>query len=570
VILATVVMVGLLAGWQGTAWAHAELDSTSPAADSVATNSPDEVVLTFTEGVSVEVDGVRVLDGGANRHETGNAVADGSVVRVPLESALAEGGYVVAWRVVSADGHPIHGAFQFSVGTRTDVDPALADRAFGASGDRRDEVTAAVLRGVAYLAALVVAGSVLVGTWLRTPGEPSPVTHRVGLLAGAGVVALVLQVPIRASLATGRGWGSVTEVGLLGRSLGDGMGWALAVSVLGLVMVGITAGLPFRGAVRTCALVGAGLAPVGFAFTGHTRTMSPAVVGLLADLAHLVAAAVWMGGLASLVGCLARRRAADDVVGAADAVARFSGLAGAALIGVVVTGGAMAAIEVGGIGALTTTTYGRLLMVKVALVALVAALGGWNRLRILPALGVGGSDPSSGDAQSGEANSGAGELDAGGEALPASDPRWSTLGRILRLEVAALVIVVAVTAVLVNVTPARSATPVAVATVEAEAALGQGRVRITVTPARSGANEVHVFVLGADGRLDRTFTEAAVSFSQPALDVGPLEGRVSPAGAGHFVVDGIDLPLAGEWVVKVTVQPDRFSKLEAEIPVRIG
>jgi copper transport protein len=571
VLVATLALVGSAAS---PAWAHAELSATAPVAGSVLATSPDAVVLTFTEGVSVEVDGVRVLDADAVRHDAGDATARDNTVTVPLRGDLADGGYVVAWRVVSADGHPIHGAFQFSVGTRAVIDPTLADRAFGASGDRRDEVLGAVFRGVAYLATLVVSGAVLVGTRLRRSDEPSPVSHRLGALAAVGVVAVALQVPVRASLATGRGWGSVTEAGVLGRSLGDGVGWALGLTIVGLVLVGIAAELPFRGAVRLIALVGAGLAPLGFALTGHTRTMSPLVVALVADLAHLAAAAVWFGGLVALVGILRRRRAADDVEGAGEAVARFSGLAGLALLLVAMTGSTLGVIEVGGLAPLTSTTYGRLLLAKVALVALVAAAGGWNRLRLLPVLAPArpttdgaGTDGEAFDEAIDEADPGdaAGSEAAGSVGLLADDPRWRTLTRILRLEVAALVVVVGITAVLVNVTPARS-----IATdVNTSAPLGDGSLNLTVDPARAGSNEVHLFLLAPDGTPDDRYRQATVTFTLPALDVGPIEGEAIRVGAGHFQVDGADLSIAGSWVVTVSVQPDRFTKVEAEVPVRI-
>ena len=558
VLVATFVVVAATAG---PAWAHAELSTTAPVAGAVLVTGPEAVVLTFTEAVSVEADGVRVLDAGAARHDAGAAAARDETVTVPLRGDLADGGYVVAWRVVSADGHPIHGAFQFSVGTRAVVDPALVDRAFGASGDRRDEVLGAVFRAVAYLAALVVSGAVLVGARLRRSHEPSPVSHRLGALAAMGVLALGLQVPVRASLATGRGWGSVTEAGVLGRSLGDGAGWALGLSLLGLVLVGIAAGLPFRGAVRVIAGAGAALAPLGFALTGHTRTMAPRLVGMVADLAHLAAAAVWFGGLVALIGVLRRRRAADDVVGAGQAVAGFSSLAVVALLVVVVTGSTLGLIEVGGLEPLTSTTYGRLLLAKVAMVALVAAGGGWNRLRLLPVLAPGWASSGTVAADPSDPSNPSDPP----EVPSAGDPRWRTLTRILRLEVAVLVVVVGVTAVLVNVTPARS-----IATdIDTTVPLGDGSLNLTIDPGRAGANQVHLFLLAADGRPDDRYREATVTFTLPALAVGPIEGEVARVGPGHFQVDGADLSIAGSWVVTVSVQPDRFTKVEAEVPVRI-
>lgn len=559
-VVATLVLaVGVLGVGVGEAWAHAELSATEPVAGAVADNSPDQVVLSFTEDVSVEGEGVRVLDATAGRHDRGEAKARGRTVTVPLRGVLPDGGYVVAWRVVSADGHPIHGAFQFSVGKRTVVDSEVVDRAFGAGGDRRDEVIAAVLRAISYGAVLVVAGAVLVGTRLGRADEPSPVSRRLGVLAGVGVLALLFQVPVRASLATGRGWGSVTEVGLLGRSLADGMGWSLGLSMVGMVMVAITAGLPFKGAVRTIAGAGAAVAPLGFALTGHTRTMVPAWAGMVADLAHLAAAAIWLGGLVALIGILRRRRAAGDVIGSGEAVAGFSGLAAVALVGVAMSGAAMATIVVGGLGPLTSTTYGRLLMAKVALVALVAAAGGWNRLRLVPVLA---PDPD------------------GDDAPLIGDPRWQTLARILRVEVGVLLVVVAVTAALVNVTPARTASATSNGSdsrgsaprgpVEASAPLGDGSVEVVISPGRAGTNQVDLRLLAGDGRPDDRYPEASVDFSLPALDVGPIEGQVERVGPGRFRVEDADLAIAGSWVVTVTVQPDRFSKLEAEVKVEVA
>ena len=81
------------------------------------------------------------------------------------------------------------------------------------------------------------------------------------------------------------------------------------------------------------------------------------------------------------------------------------------------------------------------------------------------------------------------------------------------------------------------------------------------------ALHLHVAV---DGRPDDRYPEASVDFSLPALDVGPIEGQVERVGPGRFRVEDADLAIAGSWVVTVTVQPDRFSKLEAEVKVEVA
>ncbi|HEX2578592.1 MAG TPA: copper resistance protein CopC [Aquihabitans sp.] len=527
----------------GPASAHAELSTSDPADGSVVDVAPSEVTIRFTEGVSVRPDGVRVLDGDGDRVDAGTATASGDTVVAPLDGALPDGGYVVAWRIVSADGHPVRGAFTFSVGQQTDISSGVVDEAFGDSADGRDDLVASVLRAVAYLGILGATGLVLVGAAVRRPDEPAPVGRVATALAGVALVAVLAQVPVQASLVTGRGWGSVTEEGVLALALADGVGWSIGLTVAGLVALLVTAGLPFTGPARALAIGGSVLAPLGLVVTGHTRTMSPAAVGFAADGAHVLAGAVWFGGLFALLVAVRRRRAQGDVRGAGEAVARFSGWAGLTAAAVAVSGTTLAWIEVGGLEALTTTTYGRLLMAKVGLVALVAAGAAWNRFRLVPAI--------------------SGDRDGDGSA----DPAWGALSGVVRFELVALVAVLALTSVLANETPARSA--VAAGTQTASAPLGEGTVEVVVDPARPGRNDVHAYLLDADGGPDDRFEDARFELALPAQDLGPFEREPVRAGPGHFQLVGTDLDLAGEWALTVTVQPDRFTEQTATVRFRI-
>ncbi|NLD77154.1 MAG: copper resistance protein CopC/CopD [Acidimicrobiales bacterium] len=569
------LLIGLAVVLSGSspAGAHADLTSTSPVSGSVLAEgeAPAEVVLTFTENVAVETDGVRILDSDGDRRDAGTASASGSVVSVPVEGTLGQGGYVVAWRVVSADGHPINGAFQFSVGIRSQVGADVVDSAFGSGSDQRDRQFGSVLRAVAYACTMVAAGVTVVGARLRRSGDPSPVTWWVALLAAVGVLALVLQVPVQTSLMTGRGWGSVTETGVLGRALGDGLGWALGISVLGLVLIGITAGLPFKGPVPIIAIAGGVMAPVGFVLFGHTNTMSPALVAYVADLAHVWAAAVWFGGLVALLVILRRRRAEGEVVAAGSAVGSFSAIAGVALAVVAASGLAMGWIEVGGLDALTGTTYGKYLMLKVALVGLVALGGTWNRFRLVPHLVAGGAVDGGGQGPAVEADADVEEVDEVDEvdswAPDGQTSRWESLGRVLRIEVALLVAVVGITGVLVNETPARQALQTVP---RVEAPFGEGTMEVWLSPGRAGLNDVHVILLGDDGAPDDTFQEAELALSLPASDVGPIELEPVRVGPGHFQAVAVDLSIKGDWTLTVRTRPDRFTLTEGTSSFRIG
>ncbi len=586
-----VVAVGVL-GSAVAASAHAELESSSPVDGAVLATAPEVITITYSEGVTAQPGGVRVVDSRGDRVDTGATTATGSVVRAPLRGGLPNGSYLVAWRVVSADSHPVRGAFTFSVGRSSQLDDGLAQKAFGSGGDRADEIAGAVLRAIAYVGALGAAGLVGMGLALRRPDEGPIVSRLAAGGAIAAVVAIIAQLPLQAALATGEGLGSITQAGVLGIVLGEGVWWSLALTGLGLVAMALCVGLVSNRVTRTICAIGAVAAPLGFAITGHSRTMSPAVVAYAADTAHLLAGAAWFGGLIALVLTVRNRRRAGDDLGAAEAVATFSGWAAVILAAVVVTGTTMGWIEVGGLHGLTSTTYGQLLIAKVLLVGAIAAVAAWNRFSLLPIVARAvldeptRTDPTNGpDAadESPEVEAAPGDgvepesaidaaTTAGADPLlvpgPAPSAPWATLVRAMRVEVIGIVLVLVLTAVLVNVVPAKTAAGNDLLSLRAK--LGDGTVELVVDPTGGGRIDFHAYLLDKLGRPDARYKEATFAFSLPAEDIGPLTRKPIRPSPGHFQVLGLRLAPAGTWSLTVTVKVDKFDEEEATLsfPVR--
>lgn len=562
-----VVVLGALAGSASPAAAHASLIASDPVADAVLDAAPSEITLSFTEGVDVQPDGVRVLDADGNRVDVGAASASGSTVTAPVDGGLPDGGYVVAWRVVSADGHPVNGAFRFSIGVRTVVGDDVLEQAFSASADGRDEWAGRALRGLTYVAVLGVSGVVLVGAALRREDEPSPVGRIVGGLAALGIVAAVAQLPFQASLVSGMGLGSVTDQPVLEVALADGFGVSMVVVVLGLLAVLLTTGLAFRPAVEATATAGAVAAPLGLVLTGHTRTMSPALVAYIADVAHVLAGAVWFGGLVALALLIRRRRADGDLVGATSAVRRFSGIAMISAGLVVVAGLVLGWLEVRGLRALIDTDYGRMLLVKVAVVGLVLLGAAWNRFAFIPSLDVDDGATGPDEARGDDGDEGEVEADDRREPVAGTEVGWARFGTVLRLEVVGIVVVLLLTGVLSNLTPARAAVDEGAGS--AQAALGSGSVDIYFSPGRVGRNDVHVYVYDEDDELDDTYETVEIRLALPAQDLGPIELEPVRAGPGHFQVVNTEVPLAGDWTVTVIARPDRFTEQTAEVSLSV-
>jgi copper transport protein len=523
-----VTAVALLAG-AGPAGAHAQLVSTTPTDGDRLDRGPTEVTLTFSEDVSVTVGQVRVLDAGGERVDRGGLRATGTEVTVPLRGDLDDGTYVVAWRAVSADSHPIHGAFTFGVGDgATSLDASVVDSLVGGEGDGPWRVVGTGLRVVGYGGVLLAVGLSLFLAVVHDGGDERPRLRRwLRTAAGAGAAGIVLELPVRAALATGLGPDSLTEPGVAGQVLADGVGIGMAVVLLALLFVAVDGG-------RDRIVAGAGVAAAGIAFAvaGHTATSSPAAVAIAADAAHVSAAAAWLGGLVGLLVVVLARRGSDR--SAAPTVVRFSGVAGGALGVVTVAGAALGWTQVGSLRALAETPYGQLLVAKVAIVGLVALLGGWNRYRLVPVV--------------------------------ERDGVTSVLRRTLAAEVALLALVVGVTAALVDITPARAA----VAAPYAEThQLGDGTVTVDIDPTRTGRTTLHVYTYDAEGDPWPLPEGIEVRFSLPSAGVTGLERVPADSGPGHWTLIGDDLSIAGTWTVEVAARTSLYEEETASFTVRI-
>jgi len=117
-----------------SASAHDELVSTTPAQGEHLADPPPEVSMVFSDKL-IEVGAViLVVDEKGKNWVDGDVRLDGATATAPLDPTLPDGNYQVRWRVVSTDGHPISGTFDFSTGTATARPPATPSDEPGAPG----------------------------------------------------------------------------------------------------------------------------------------------------------------------------------------------------------------------------------------------------------------------------------------------------------------------------------------------------------------------------------------------------------------------------------------------------
>lgn len=602
-LLGTLLVLFLLGG-TGPASAHAALRASDPEDGALLKSAPRHLTLTFTESVGLLDDSFRVLDPEGRRLRTGeptHAQDGGDTARVTLPAKLAQGTYTVAWRVVSADSHPVSGAFTFSVG-KASVTTATVD-----PGPTEDPATKAlynIARYLAYLAVALLIGTATFMALCRPPDAPvlrTLLTASWWTLLGATLALLVLRAPYE----TGEGPLGSLGADSLGRTLSSRPG---AVLLARLGFLAVAAGYLVRlGRRRKPYGWGGAALAVGLAVTWaageHASAGIQVPVAMTSSALHLLATAVWLGGLVALLVTLYRARLTPA------AVTRFSRLAFASVTVLVVTGVYQSWRGLGSWDALTGTTYGRLLTLKLAAVALLlgaAALSRrWtarlattadgeaavvqerkrepereqerepererDRERVPEAVG--------GPAVGGPVVGGPAlpEPPAPADVPPPPDPHRRALRRSVLAEVAVGAVVLLVTTILTSTLPGRAEADAAAGAPAVVGASvtnvpfdvgtpgGHGKVQVTLDPGRVGDNSIEALVYGPDGGVS-IVPELRISFTHPAKDIGPLDAGLTDKG-GYWGNSFLNLPIAGTWEMKVTVRVSEVDQVSETLTV---
>lgn len=494
--------------------AHAVLESSSPAASQTLATSPGEISLNFSEAVESSFSRIQLFDSDEKAISIGAVVrsaTDDSVIsaKVPV---LADGVYVVVWRVVSVDGHPVTGAFPFSVGAGTTEDGAdLVDRVLaGGQAGGQLRWALAVARFLGFLGAIVLVGHLWL-TWGVTqrwsPRSVDIMKWATTSLAIGSAGVMLLQGPF----ASGRSWSAVFDASLIGEVVPTRLGIAALARLAFVVAWGclvLTASRAGTIVWRTVAVVSAGVTLISFAVSGHPSAERNPAFLVSIDLVHLVAVSVWVGGLVAL--WVVRR---DDDAGSL--ASRFSSHATWSMPLVVVTGAVQAFNLAGGISTLFETGYGRLLVVKVAVVAVAIVMGARGR-RALRSSGVEG------------------------------------IARTLKWETCMVALVVVLTSVLVGLSPNTKSGSTG-GTFSVTLVQSGVLADFSVGPTKVGAVEVHAFLSPPGGSLEPV-QSMSVSMALPGRDVPPIPVTMSSLGANHFA-GVLQVPYPGTWTMEARVVP---------------
>lgn len=538
-LLALLVGALVMLAGMGPALAHAQLLDSTPQDGAVLARAPEQVDLTFDEPVRAIAGAGSWVGSDGVPHEVRTHARDEHVL-VDLPAEVPDGTSTLTYRVISADGHPVSGTVTFSVGT-----PAVGTSSHGtpaAAASEAGTVLIDVLTVIQYLALLLSTGLMLFAALVARASPARQVFTRSWTGAARPILIVIATlasfalVPARAAHAAGR---STWTAGLT---------WPPVVAA-GLVLLGAVllvigvhaeptgdderiAGPALRARRDALPIGGAVLALMAPLLAGHSASVSPRPLMLLADGAHLLAGAFWSGGLIGLIAvilALRRGRTDPDARTAGIVLRRFSTLALVSVLVLTAAGTTMAVLILDTPRELISTGWGRALLAKLAIVGVAVALAAGNRRRLLPALDRHGEDGAT----------------------------WARLLRTVRSEAALLLGAIVVTGVLVNLDPVEHHRPEAAGPVSVHA-MSQGLVLTgTMTPGVRGPDTLTMRI-EYEGEV-LSDVPVTVSARQRERDIGPISVRPTfDPETGSYSAD-LSLPTSGTWQLQVTAQVDDFT-----------
>ena len=530
----------VLLGPAAPASAHAALVSSDPQNGSVVPDAPNRVTLTFSESVQLISGKIQVLGPDNKRADEGEPQAAGSTITIPLRSGGGRGTYLVSYRVVSADSHPVAGTLTYSVGAASTT-PSVD----GAASQSVDPVVRALIpvgKYLGYVGLVLLVGPVLVLAllWphrLSRRGPSRLVYTGIGLILGSTLLGLWLQGPY--AEGTGLFGASFTDFrDVLGSTYG-----AVMLVRIGVICAALVLLRPFLrgsgGETKTdLALLGVlGVSALAtWPLTGHPTASPVAGVSVVVDAIHLASMSVWLGGLVMLVAFLLPQANERELGAILPIWSRWAATAVGTLL---LAGTVQALIEVATFKGLVSSAYGQLILVKVALALCVIGVAAVSRKLVR-----------------GKAT----------EAGPKS------LRRLVFVELGITAVILGVTAALVQIPPPRTASaaeaPATDTTITQTITNDTMALQVDIYPAAVGNNSLHLYAYTSENK-PLAVVEWTATAALPAKGIEPIEVPLLRITDFHAIGD-IALPQAGEWTFKFTVRTSDIDESTLTMTAKIS
>lgn len=524
-LIRTVVMaVALLLASATAAMAHAQLLSSSPAPNAVVAEAPEMAQLMFSEPVTALVVTLIAPDG--THQDLLGQTTSGEALTVTLPEGLGQGTHVLSWRVISVDAHPIGGSLIFSVGA--------------VSGDGTVAVPAADLvvsvalwasKLALFIGLLFGLGGAVFGLIATLPFGARRAAITLTLI---GLIAAPLSLGLHGLDALGLGLGAIFGGPPWTTALATSYGPTvlIAVAALGLALLAL-----LRPRVGVLAWLAWPLAGLALSLSGHAGAAEPQLLTRPMVFLHLSGLVFWVGALVPLFVHLRHRTPEAD-----RALADFSSIIPLAVAPILISGAALAVVQMGAPGPQWLAPYGVILAAKLGLLVALFGFAAWNRGWLTKPVLAG---------------------------APGASRR---LMLSVRAEIVLVLLILGLVAGWRFTPPPRALAEVATITASAPLLLhlmgDEDMAMVTLDPGRAGQVSLDISLSDLEGN-PLVAESITATISSPALGIEPFKAEVVANGV-DWQVSGLQLPLAGRWQLELDIRKTRFSLVrlstEFELP----
>ncbi|RWP36245.1 copper resistance CopC/CopD family protein [Mesorhizobium sp.] len=520
-LLAAIVLLAAIAA-PSQAFAHAALVTTEPTDGAVLAQSPAQFSLTFSEPVSplmltlVRPDGTPV--------PLTSFRLNGQTLDIDNPQRLGSGTHVLSWRVISADGHPVGGSVLFSIGAPSAA-PAVAEAV-----DRGLRSAIWIGKVFLYVGLFLGVGGAFAIAWLAK-GERSGRRFVIAAILW-GLVAAPLSLGLQGLDALGAPFVRLAQPGVWQAGLATSFGSTVLVALVALGL-GLLSLVGPRGGAKLFAV--AGLAGIGAALaaSGHASAAEPQWLTRPMVFLHGAGIAFWAGALAPL-GLTIRRKPA----GAAHFLRRFSQAILPVVAVLAATGFVLAVIQVQAPAALLETAYGRLLLVKLALLLFLFTLAAINRWKL------------TGPAEAGETEV------------------QRRLVRSIGIEMLIVLAIFGVAAGWRFTPPPRALAIAAAQPASVHIHTPKAMADLSITPGHVGPVAASIVIMTGDfGPLDAE--QVMLVLSKPDSGIEPIKRAATKPGDGTWRVDDLVVPVPGRWTARLDILISDFEMVKIEAPIDI-
>jgi copper transport protein len=547
--LALIAAAGAALALPAAAWAHAVLLRTAPVASKILNAPPAQVQMTYSEPVEPRFAIVSVTDAAGDLQTSGlptRSPTDPSALVVPLKP-LQEGWYLVYWRVISVDGHPVRGAFTFAVGPNAGPAPQFV---IPSTSETAATPTLVIVRWIVFFSVMSALGLFVLRILIA---RPVPHLRWVSIAFLVACAIALIATPVYDVLATAKfTLRSAFDLGAIvplmrasafGRGLLD-LELCFALFVVAAA-VAIWLDRPERrrrsiGAILALAgaLAAGGAALLTLATSGHAGQTSPRGVAIPVDWLHFAAGSIWIGGLIGLLVLAASVPAARRVGALVVSVPRFSNVAFVSVMALLGSGIGNALFHLPTFASLWQTSYGKTVVAKIALLLAAMLIASVNLLRNKPRLAAYNRRP---------------ELGPGAASL---------LRRLVGVEVVLVVGAIFAAALVTSLAPPSKA----LAEIgKAEARVGPGpvarvleqegyRLEFRVAPNRAAVPNDFSLRITRDGK-PVTGATVTSTFAMLDMEMGQQGYRLKETAPGVYSRSAPALVMVGHWGLDFEVEP---------------